>query len=94
MSDLHTCSYHCDRPECIKAHRDELRERLAAAEARVSELERYNLGLATESHHLQERLAAAEAEIATLRDTLVLIDNRCYQDEWVVETIAAAMGDV
>ena len=26
---IHSCSYHCDRPECIKAQRDELRERLA-----------------------------------------------------------------
>jgi hypothetical protein len=26
---LHSCSYYCDRPECIKAQRDELRERLA-----------------------------------------------------------------
>lgn len=24
----HSCSYHCDRPECIKAQRDEMRERL------------------------------------------------------------------
>jgi hypothetical protein len=22
----HTCSYHCDRPECIKAQRDKLRQ--------------------------------------------------------------------
>jgi hypothetical protein len=29
MTDLHSCSYYCDRPECIKAQRDELRERLA-----------------------------------------------------------------
>jgi hypothetical protein len=42
---------------------------------------------------LESKLAAAEAEIATLRDTLVLIDNRCYQDEWVVDTIAEAMGE-
>jgi hypothetical protein len=26
---IHSCSYYCDRPECIKAQRDELRERLA-----------------------------------------------------------------
>ena len=25
MTDPHTCSYYCDRPECIKAQRDELR---------------------------------------------------------------------
>ena len=23
---IHTCSYYCDRPECIRAQRDELRE--------------------------------------------------------------------
>jgi hypothetical protein len=28
MAD-HTCSYYCDRPSCIKAQRDELRDRLA-----------------------------------------------------------------
>lgn len=32
MTDVHSCSYYCDRPECIKAQRDELRERLAQAE--------------------------------------------------------------
>lgn len=25
----HTCSYHCERPECIKAQRDELRDLLS-----------------------------------------------------------------
>ena len=30
--DIHSCSYHCDRPECIKAQRDELRDRLAQPE--------------------------------------------------------------
>ena len=29
MTDIHSCSYYCDRPECIKAQRDELREKLA-----------------------------------------------------------------
>ena len=29
MTDIHSCSYYCDRPECIKAQRDELRDRLA-----------------------------------------------------------------
>jgi hypothetical protein len=29
---IHSCSYYCDRPECIKAQRDELRERLAQPE--------------------------------------------------------------
>jgi hypothetical protein len=29
---IHTCSYYCDRPECIKAQRDELREAIAKRE--------------------------------------------------------------
>jgi hypothetical protein len=27
--EVHSCSYYCDRPECIKAQRDELRDKLA-----------------------------------------------------------------
>ena len=29
---IHSCSYHCNKPECIKAQRDELREKVAAQE--------------------------------------------------------------
>ena len=29
---LHTCSYYCERPECIRAQRDELRQKLEQAE--------------------------------------------------------------
>jgi len=32
MTEVHSCSYYCERPECIKAQRDELRERLAQPE--------------------------------------------------------------
>ena len=32
MTDIHSCSYYCDKPQCIKAQRDELRERLAQPE--------------------------------------------------------------
>jgi hypothetical protein len=31
---IHTCSYYCDRPECIRAQRDELRQKLEQAEKR------------------------------------------------------------
>ena len=27
--EIHTCSYHCHRPACIKAQRDELRDKLS-----------------------------------------------------------------
>jgi hypothetical protein len=32
MTDIHSCSYYCDRPKCIKAQRDELRDKLAEPE--------------------------------------------------------------
>ena len=32
MTEIHSCSYYCDRPDCIKAQRDELRDRLAQPE--------------------------------------------------------------
>jgi hypothetical protein len=38
MSDIHSCSYYCDRPGCVKAQRDELR---AQVEALQADAERY-----------------------------------------------------
>lgn len=29
----HTCNYHCELPECVRAQRDEMRERLARQRA-------------------------------------------------------------
>ena len=26
MTEVHSCSYYCDRPECVRRHRDELRD--------------------------------------------------------------------
>jgi hypothetical protein len=30
---IHTCSYYCDRPACVKAQRDELRQKFEQAES-------------------------------------------------------------
>ena len=30
MTDIHSCGYYCDKPLCIKAQRDELRDKLFA----------------------------------------------------------------
>ncbi len=35
MNDVHTCSYYCDRPACIKAQRDELRDKFQVAQAQA-----------------------------------------------------------
>ena len=40
MTDIHSCSYYCDRPECIKRQRDELREQLERVTAERDELRR------------------------------------------------------
>ncbi len=33
MTTIHTCSYYCERPECIKRQRDELVKRMEVVEA-------------------------------------------------------------
>jgi hypothetical protein len=33
--NLHSCNYHCTRPECILAQRNELRDRLAMQKPRL-----------------------------------------------------------
>jgi hypothetical protein len=35
MSDIHSCSYYCDRPACIKAQRDELRDKFQVMQAQA-----------------------------------------------------------
>lgn len=45
---------------CFACENEALGSRLAAAEARIAELEPYNAGLATESHQQQKRIAALE----------------------------------
>ena len=37
---IHSCSYYCDPPECIKQQRDELREQLERVTAERDELRR------------------------------------------------------
>lgn len=37
--DIHTCSYQCDRPACIRRQRDDLVRAMEQAGARIRELE-------------------------------------------------------
>lgn len=32
MDEIHSCSYYCERPECIKAQRDDLRDKITQPE--------------------------------------------------------------
>ena len=66
----HTCSYYCERPECIRAQRDELRDRLgrelAAAKAEAAAME--NNWMCAE-----EKASRREAEAEALREACELI---------------------
>ena len=53
MTDPHTCSYYCDRPECIKAQRDELRAKY------VKLADAHSLALSQNHNDFKERLAQA-----------------------------------
>lgn len=53
--NLHTCSYHCTRPECILAQRNELRDRLARQKPRLWVL-KDNPGISTMSEPSEKAL--------------------------------------
>ena len=65
MTDLHTCSYYCDRPECIKAQRDELRAKYSAL------LDEYEAqaNRAITNNDFKERLAQAIEQMPFGKDT-------------------------
>ena len=63
MSDLHTCSYYCDRPECIKAQRDELRAKY------VKLADAHSLALNQNHNDFKERLAQAIEQMPFGKDT-------------------------
>lgn len=77
---IHSCSYHCDRPECIKAQRDELRERLAqpndfnpdwdAMAVMVEEQQR----MATEIDNLKRRLKSVNTAAMRLTSDLTCME--------------------
>jgi hypothetical protein len=48
--DIHTCSYSCERPACIKAQRDELAQRLLELVAQAVAAEREACALVAESY--------------------------------------------
>ena len=73
---------------------------LAAAEARIAELESYNVGLATESHQQQERIAALEKALDQLHDAAsefsadqsIAADPRCAVTQPVTVEDAHALN--
>jgi len=71
MTDIHSCSYYCDRPECIKAQRDELRERLESMTDReIMQRALEALEWVNTSVWLEDCYHAFDEEVAALRDRL------------------------
>jgi hypothetical protein len=67
-SDIHTCSYQCHRPECIKAQRDELRNRFTTLETENAQLRAELADCETENNYLRADLAETEAKLAAMRE--------------------------
>lgn len=66
-TDMHTCSYRCERPACIKAQRDELFLSLTSA------------NLQCQHYHTENE--ALRAEVAQLRDSKTALHRRCQRAE-------------
>jgi hypothetical protein len=85
MKDIHSCSYFCERPECVKAQRDELRDKLAALEERLEIAETNNLNDTIAFNMLRKEHAELEAKLAGAEADTKRID---LLDEWIANSKA------
>ena len=63
--DIHSCSYYCDRPECVKAQRDELHERLDALIAEADSYRRQSDAWRARYHAAVEHMTDQALQKAT-----------------------------
>jgi len=74
---VHTCSYYCDRPECLKAQRDELRDRLEGLDAeKGGEFPDTRIGVDTIAALYAKATPPAQAAEAVERVRCALWENR------------------
>jgi hypothetical protein len=81
MTDgIHSCSYYCTRPECIRAQRDELRERL---QTEVEDLYRrgWNGALETAALRFEHEFADSFGRDSASSFAIWLRRLKKYQDE-------------
>lgn len=68
MTDIHSCSYYCDRPECIRAQRDQLRSMLLERQWRgLTDAELFDLWIRSPAE-TEDRFAFAHAIADKLRE--------------------------
>lgn len=85
-TDVHTCSYYCERPGCIRAQRDEL---VAKVEALRAEMERLRADRDSWEQQASDRVADWHAEhlraerlaeaLALLPDEIVMVEHNPYE---------------
>ena len=61
MDDIHSCSYFCDRPACVKAQRDKLREYVYERESVV--LTDDEIDAVLKSRNVMDTRRAIEAKV-------------------------------
>lgn len=65
--DIHSCSYFCDRPECIKTQRDELRARLSENEYNQRLQDAATAAVLERAEKAEAKLAEAEKDAKRYR---------------------------
>ncbi|MDE2469170.1 MAG: hypothetical protein KGL35_10635 [Bradyrhizobium sp.] len=65
--DVNSCSYYCDRTECIKRQRDELRDRIAELERDLTTEERVRKSRDREYSELAKGFDSAKSELAAMK---------------------------
>jgi len=94
---IHTCSYYCERPECIKAQRDELRQKLEQAEKQEQKtpLKVLNLTVFTENRLRNGRVYDVETlQALTNRDILAIPGMGKKALNEVLEALDAYASDI
>ena len=71
--DIHSCSYYCDRPACIKAQRDELVRKYVEAQEKACPM--------TDLEPVREAIvyAATNGDMDKWRRVLALFDSFAYR---------------
>ena len=52
-TDIHSCSLYCDRPGCIKAQRDQMRDEFAHPQVPLDAIQISNIAKENDIHHLE-----------------------------------------
>ena len=88
--DVHSCSYYCDRPECIKAQRDEL----WGASVRLIKERNEAEAVACQRHYELQNLRAKVEELQENGNRLLAVaDSAVTHQKDMIEAVAGPLRD-